>query len=427
MKLLLVQAAALSHDFWETRKKAEFWRKLKSCAADTVFPAVTCTVQASLRTASPPGNHGMVSNGFLDRKLKKAFFWEQSSCLYEGERIWDDFRAKGHSVGQICFQQSIGNDSDSVLSPAPIHKHHGGMIQDFYSRPPELYRSLCSESGSKFNLTSYWGPFASAAAGKWIAEACAKLLSTGRASDLQLVYLPHLDYDMQRHGPDSREAAAAFISLEKSLELLFTSAKLANYEMLIIGDYAISSAEQAVFPNRILRDSGLLKVREVNGMLYPDIFSSRAFSLVDHQAAHVYIPDPDDIPIAKAALLASKGIRNIFPHELINHERSGELILEAAQGFWFAYPWWNSKHEAPDYASHVDIHNKPGFDPCELFLCLWPPMSVSQDTTRVKGTHGTTDSKILAASSFDIGAPQSLPEAASAVKNLLSATPAKQI
>jgi len=131
-KILVVQCAALGFEFWDARKSSPFWKELSSKPAATVFPAVTCPAQASFRTAADPAEHGMVANGFFDPVLRKAMFWEQSSRLYSGPRIWEGFRSSGGTVGQICWQQSIGDDSDMILSPAPIHRHHGGMIQDFY-------------------------------------------------------------------------------------------------------------------------------------------------------------------------------------------------------------------------------------------------------------------------------------------------------
>ncbi|MBN1865105.1 MAG: alkaline phosphatase family protein [Victivallales bacterium] len=420
MKLIVVEAAALGYGFWETRRKADFWSKLKTACLDTVFPAVTCTVQASLRTALPPSGHGMIANGLFDRELRKVFFWEQSSRLYDGPRIWEDFRKSGHTVGQICWQQSLGNDSDMILSPAPIHKHHGGMIQDFYSRPADVYGSISAELGKKLNLRDYWGPFASPSSGEWIAEASARLLSSDRAPELLLIYLPHLDYDMQRHGPHSNAAVKAFERLEKSLELLFAAGKLAGYETVVFGDYAISPAESAIYPNMILRDAGLLSVRVVKGALYADLFSSRAFAMADHQVAHVFVPDKNDTSAAKSALQNVQGIRKILSREEFGHQRAGELVLEAAPGCWFAYPWWKANKEAPEYASHVDIHNKPGFDPCELFLALWPPMSVSSDSSKVKGTHGITDCKIPWASSVDMDCGKTILDAAESLKGILS-------
>lgn len=404
MKLLIVQAAALGYELWERRPKAEFWRKLKNQRVKTIFPALTCPVQASFRTASEPSSHGIISNGFFDRGIKRTFFWEQSSSLFAGERIWERFRSNGGTVGQICWQQSIGNDSDLILSPTPIHKHHGGLIQDFYSKPQGLYTDLCKKIGRKFNLFSYWGPFASFSSTLWIAEAASELLKSGCAADLLLVYLPHLDYSLQKYGTNDLRGGQSFEELQRSLEILFVSAKLAGYEIVIFGDYAITCANHAVFPNKILIEKGYFSTRNVAGRLYPDFYNSKAFAMADHQVAHLYINDKSDIPEIKKIFEGLSGIARVMEHNELAHERSGELILEASPGCWFAYQWWSKRSEAPDYAAHVDIHNKPGFDPCELFMSAWPPFSVSQDTSEIRGTHGSANSPehdVLWASSFD--------------------------
>jgi len=255
MKILVIQCAALGFEFWESRKSASFWNDLAPRAVETIFPAVTCPVQASFRTAASPSSHGMVANGFFDATLRKAMFWEQSSRLYSGERIWDGFRASGGTVGQLCWQQSLGPDSDLILSPAPIHKHHGGMIQDFFAKPADLYHNLVKKVGRKFKLQSYWGPLTSVASTRWIADAAVELLRSGEAADLQLVYLPHLDYELQKTGPDSEKARQAFEILEPILSALVAEAKKAGYEVVLFGDYAMERTKGVVYPNRMLAKS----------------------------------------------------------------------------------------------------------------------------------------------------------------------------
>ncbi|MFA6568542.1 MAG: nucleotide pyrophosphatase/phosphodiesterase family protein [Victivallales bacterium] len=423
MKLLVIQVAALGYDLWQKHARAGFWKKLKTRNIRTVFPALTCPVQASFRTALPPEKHGMIANGVFDRKLCKAFFWEQSSSLYEGKRIWDKFRSDGGTVGQICWQQSIGADSDLIVSPAPIHKHHGGMIQDFYSEPDGIYSSLCNKIGCKFNLHSYWGPFTSISSTRWIASAASELLVSNDSTDMLLVYLPHLDYDLQKYGPSSRKVENSFAQVETEIERLFVSAKLAGYEVLLFGDYAITHAEQPIYPNRILWDAGYFTERNVSGRLYPDLYTSKAFAMVDHQVAHIYLKDANDLDKVAGIFENVSGVLRILTRKEMNHERCGDLIIEAAAGCWFAYPWWEKASQAPDYAGHIDIHNKPGFDPCELFMSLWPPMSISQDATRIRGTHGASyrpEHDVLCATTFALDEKvTSITAAAAMVESIL--------
>lgn len=407
MKLLAVICAALGEELYERHAKKEaFWNGLNVSAVDSFFPALTCPAQAAFRTALPVSGHGMGASGYYDRNLKKAFFWEQSARLYEGKRIWEDFRKKkGGKVAQLCLQQCPGLDSDIYLSPAPIHKHHGGMIQDFFCEPPGLYRDICRETGLRFNLMNYWGPFASRKSSDWIVSATLEVLRRFSADEnvLILTYLPNLDYAPQKSGPASRETAQAFSETESMLETLSLAARDSNFEFLLTGDYEITAADTPLYPNRILLENGFLKVREVNGMLYPNLHSSTAFALADHQICHIYADNPEDLPRLKELFSSVNGIARVLERDAVPelaHPRSGELILEAERNAWFAYKWWTADSEAPDYATHVDIHNKPGFDPCEMFLTLWPPMGTSQDCSRIRGSHGRSGGKVIRASSF---------------------------
>jgi hypothetical protein len=59
----------------------------------------------------------------------------------------------------------------------------------------------------------------------------------------------------------------------------------------------------------------------------------------------------------------------------LDHPRAGELVVFSESDAWFAYPYWLDDRAAPDFARTVDIHRKPGYDPCELFfdpLLWWP-------------------------------------------------------
>ena len=430
-KMLVVSVAALGHELVKTHGTGS-WQGGEFAAAESVFPAVTCTAQATFRTASLPGKHGMVCNGLYHRSLRKSMFWEQSSALVQGPRIWDDFRAAGHTVGIMFWQQSLGESADLVLSPAPIHKHHGGMIMDCLARPADLYTRLKQEFGP-FKLRNYWGPMAHAKVGGWIAGATAFVMSDPETSpDLLLTYLPTLDYDLQRYGPSGQPAAKVVRIVMAQLELLRRVAESNGYEMVVFGDYAITQTDHearggaAVFPNRELAASGLMVTRYIQGMQYPNLHDSHAFAMVDHEVAHVYVRCPEDVQIAAELMGKLDGVAEVLDRQQqvergIAHENSGELVLVAAEGRWFAYPWWTEPSQAPDYASHIDIHNKPGFDPCELNFQWFPP-GISQDTTRISGTHGLAGASRPIAwwASTDLpGTPGSLIELAAAVKESL--------
>ena len=384
-KLFVVQAAALGRDFALANGMGEI-AGMRAGSVASAFPAVTCTASATFRTALPPEKHGVRANGWLDRVLLEPCFWKQPAGIVRGARIWDGYRAAGGKVAIGFVQQILGERADAVVSPAPIHKHGGGMTMDCYSSPRSLYETMKAANGRDFALWRYWGPFASAASSEWIAKGFAAYLAAPDAAGFVWCYLPALDYDLQRFGPSSPQARCAASALKAQIEMLAEAASRNGYEMLVFGDYAMEDAARgAVFPNRILRSAGLFRPRMVRGLAYHDFYASAAFAVCDHQIAELEIFDPAR---AEDAAALFRGHPLVVRVEDVSAGGEIRFRLVAAEGAWFDFMWWEDPREAPDYASHVDIHNKPGFDPCELFHKRFNPFEVLQDPSKIKGTHG---------------------------------------
>lgn len=428
-KLVVIDVAALGWDLVSARPAAAESHGFRFRRTETVFPALTCPVQASFRTAAHPCFHGLAANGFYARRLARPFFWEQSAGLVYGRRIWSGFRAAGGRVGMLFWQQSLGETVDLLLSPRPVHKHHGGLIQDCQSVPDDLYGLLRGHLGRGFPLHHYWGPLASLKSSEWIADAaCAVLEDEDRAPDLLFVYLPHLDYDLQRFGPADPRAARALDETLGLLQRIWAAARDAGADVLAFGDYAIAPVTGApVFPVRCLHRRGLFHTRAVRGRLYPDFAGSRAVVLTDHEVAFVYAADASAAREARTALESLDGVALVLDAEGqrnagVDAPMGADLLLVAAEGRWFAYPWWEVSRDAPDFASHVDIHNKPGYDPCELFAGF-PPTRVSTDPTRIRGTHGRAgpSRSVAWASTLDLRRePEDLLHLAQAVEDHLA-------
>lgn len=385
-KLLYILVAGLDHSLVERfglPRSGLSFRPL-----ETVFPALTCPVQASVRTGVPPREHGMRLNGVYLHELASVQFWEQSSRLIPGPRIWDGFRERGGQVGMWFWQQSLGEEVDSVLSPRPIHKHSGGMIQNVYARPRPLLETMEKAVGRPFKLQHYWGPVASSKASDWIVAGLEGVLQENRADgpDWIFSYLPHLDYTLQRLGPQADPVEQDMGKLDHHLERLMQAADQAGYQVVVHGDYSIEAASQPVYPNRALKRAGFFHPMEVRGRQYMEFFDFDAFAIVDHQVALVPVRNTDRLDEAAQVLMAEPGVETVERVQ-VDANSPPKLLVTAEEQAWFAYPWWDQKSEAPDYAGHVDIHNKPGFDPCELFFG-WPPGSISQNPARIQGTHG---------------------------------------
>ena len=369
MKSLTIVAAGLGHGVLERNGMLEM-AGLKFGAAPSVFPAVTCVAQASLRTGLAPAEHGMVANGWWSEELNKPLFWEQSARIVKGRRVWADRRAQGGTVGMFFFQQSLGEEVDVIVSPAPIHKHGGGMALSCYTKPAGMARVVEKLCG-KFPLWRYWGPFASPKVGRkcidWF-----EAMTDAHDVDEAYLYLPTLDYAAQKSGPDSSAAIRALKEFRRQLERVADICMRRGCALKVMGDYEITEVTAApVRPNVILRRNDLFRTRTVAGMAYPDFYQSTAFAMCDHEFCVVYGEEREK---AVELLLATGDYA--APAE---REAGNGIVLLAKQGSWCEYKWWTDSREAPDYASHVDIHNKPGYDPTELFLF---------GRGEVKGTHG---------------------------------------
>ena len=388
MKSLIVMAAGLGYGDLERRGLLKL-AGLDFKPAESVFPAVTCTAQATFRTASDPREHGMTSNGFYSRTLMKPAFWEQSASLVQGPRIWDASRAKGETVGMYFWQQSLGESVDSVVSPAPIHRHGGGMIMRNYTRPAEMGDLLDRRCGT-FPLHRYWGPLASPKVGRSVLSNFFTM-TEAHPVDHAFLYLPTLDYETQRHGPDGPAADRALAEFRSQLERVADFASKQGAALTVCGDYEIGLVDRPpCFPNRTLRAAGLFNVRPIAGHAYPDFYTSRAFAMCDHEVAHVYVRTGEDVEAVVKLFEETGGYESVQVRRDQDwaHPSAGEILLLAKKGSWCAYPWWTHRREAPDWATHIDIHNKPGYDPCELFLDRSFPPKTCQDWSRIKGSHG---------------------------------------
>ncbi len=356
-------------------------------ALEPPFPAVTLPVQATLTTGRSPAEHGIVANGFYRRDFEDVSFWEQSGRLVAGgsPRLWEAAREKrpGQRSAVLFWQLSLYAGADLVLSPKPIHTAAGEIWSVCYSRPPALFEGLRRKQG-EFDLKTYWGPLASIASSQWIAGATMEVLARDEPPDLVLTYLPVLDYVHQKEAPKSAAARAELARLDQVLGTLFAAAARSGHAPVVLSEYAITEVSRPIYPNRALREAGLHADREVNGREYLDTGDSRAFAVVDHQVAHVYVRERTDLKAAKGVLLGLDGVEGEEP---IAHARAGEIVLAAKRDAWFAYPWWQDDARAPDFARTVDIHRKPGYDPCELFFDP-PTRGISLDAKRVKGSHG---------------------------------------
>ena len=361
------------------------------------FPCVTCPVQANMTTGSPPDLHGVVANGLFWRDRGQVEMWTSPNDCIEKPQIWD--LVSHHPAGltsAVWFPlHAKGCEAEYVCTPAPIHNPDGSESLWCYTRPIELYGELRDQLGH-FPLQHFWGPMANVKSTAWILDSAVHAAKKWRPNFFY-IYLPHLDYDAQRHGPDSVQADYAVANLDRLLGR--TSGEIrAAYDAqplwLVAGEYAIVPVRHVTYPNRVLREAGLLKVRETAEGEVLDLAASQAWAMVDHQFSHVFVAGGETAVAEKVADLfrGREGIAEVLVGDerakyRLAHPRSGEVILVSRPHSWQAYYWWLADDRAPRWARSVDIHRKPGYDPVELHVDL-ATKSIPLDAGLVKGSHG---------------------------------------
>jgi len=395
-----------------------WWRPLREAV-----PAVTCTAQATILTGRSPEGHGVVGNGWYFRDTGEVRFWQQSNALIGAEPLYATARRLAASRGRAFRAAKLfwwfnqGAAVDLSVTPKPYYAADGNKAFGIAGTPEGLRERLEDRLGP-FPFRTFWGPGAGLPCTEWIARCAADVLVNDRP-DLTLVYLPHLDYDPQRFGPSGCDLPRLVRALDDACVPLLEAAKRLGARVWVVSEYGHCDVARPIPPNRILRRNGLLAARPGP---FGEVFephNSRAFAVCDHQVAHVYVADPADLGRVRDLLSQEAGVARVLAGEErreigLDHPRSGELVALAEPDAWFAYPFWLDDRKAPDYARTVDIHRKPGYDPCELFLdpkLAWPKGRalrrlvqktlgfrtlfdlIPLDPTLVRGSHGLRAAK----------------------------------
>jgi len=381
------------------------------------FPAVTCTAQSDYLTGRYPSEHGVVGNGWYSREDCEVRFWKQANPLVHAPKIWETARAADPSFtcANLFWWFNMYSTVDFAVTPRPMYPADGRKLPDIHTRPADLRAELQQTLGS-FPLFEFWGPRAGIRCSEWIAEA-AKLIERKHSPTLTLIYLPHLDYNLQRLGVSSPAITTDLAAIDRVAGDLIRHYEAAGAQVVVLSEYGLCDVTTPVHINRALRQQGLLTVRDEQGLEVLDPGASAAFAVADHQIAHVYVNDPTKLGRVRTILETLPGVDAVLgPAEQaarhIDHDRAGDLVAIARSDAWFTYYYWMDDARAPDFARTVDIHRKPGYDPVELFLdpaIRLPAATVGWklfkrslglrslldviplDATLVRGSHGRSD------------------------------------
>lgn len=387
------------------------------------FPAVTCTAQSNYVTGKPPRDHGIVANGWYNRDLAEVQFWKQSNHLVAAPKIWDVLRAENpkFTCAKVFWWYNMYSTADYSITPRPMYPADGRKVFDIYTYPFSIRTEIKDELG-EFPFPAFWGPaagvqskrFRAHAASRWIAES-AKWIEGKYEPTLSLIYLPHLDYNLQRMGVTQHDLLDNdFYQIDTITADLIAFLEQRGIQCIVLSEYGITSVDTPIHLNRRFREKGWLAIKDELGLELLDAGASRVFAVADHQVAHIYINDPSIAPKVLEVVGETPGVERVLDARgkaefSIDHPRAGDLVAISKPNAWFTYYYWLDDSKAPDFARTVDIHRKPGYDPVELFVdpaLKFPLLKIVRkllqkklgfrmlmdivplDATLVKGSHG---------------------------------------
>ncbi len=338
-----------------------------------LLPAVTSTMQATFLTGRTPGEHGVVGNLWYDRDYAEHRCWKQSNRLVQGQKLWERLREAdpAYTCAKVFWWNNLYSSADYQITPRPIYRADGKKLFDVQTWPMDLRGAVQAELGP-FPFPAFWGPAAGIASSEWIARS-AKWFEDRFSPGLNLVYLPHLDYNLQRIGPEDPGIAADLRAIDRVVADLATHLEARGVRVVLLSEYGIVQVDRPVHLNRVFREKGWISWRDELGREAIDLGNCRAFAIPDHQVAHIHVNDPPLLDEVAATLRGLEGVAAVHDRAAqerlgLAHERSGDLVAVSDERSWFTYYWWEDDRRAPDYARCVDIHRKPGYDPAELFV-----------------------------------------------------------
>ncbi|HTD67741.1 MAG TPA: alkaline phosphatase family protein [Candidatus Limnocylindria bacterium] len=345
------------------------------------FPAVTCTAQSDYVTGTRANDHGIVANGWYNRELAEVQFWKQSNHLVQRPKIWDELKRLDPSFtcAKLFWWYNMYSTADFSITPRPMYPADGRKVFDIYTHPPSLRYDIKAKLG-EFPFQAFWGPAAGIdtpqatrdAVSHWIAES-AKWIERRHMPTLSLIYLPHLDYNLQRLGPSDPAISRDLRDIDGIVGNLIECFEERDVQVILLSEYGITPVNHAIHLNRLFREENWIVVREELGRELLDCGASKVFAVADHQVAHIYIRDQSLTAAVRKLVAKTSGIATVLGEKEkreagIDHSRAGDLIAVAEETAWFTYYYWLDDAVAPDFARTVDIHRKPGYDPVDLFL-----------------------------------------------------------
>ncbi len=374
-RVAVIDVVALDTEIMRHMPRFSAWAHQRRISSfPPAFPAVTCTAQSAYVTGLSTEQHAIPGNGWYNRSMSEVQFWKQSNKLVQGSRLWEKLRdqySADFTCAKLFWWYNMYSTANWSITPRPMYPADGRKVFDIYTQPMELRETIKKDLGD-FPFPTFWGPMTGFAATQWIMNS-ARWIEEKNHPNLSLIYLPWLDYDLQKFGPDSPQAIAAAQKLDDPLCDLIDFFEKNGVTPLILSEYGISATERNIALNRLFRKRGWITLKPEMGTEMLDCGASKAFAVADHQTALIYVNDPAVRQDVKELLTATPGVEEVRETDFTGlnaaaQERLPDFTAVAAQDAWFSYYYWDDDAKAPDFARCVDIHRKPGYDPAEMFF-----------------------------------------------------------
>ncbi len=337
------------------------------------LPAVTTTAQSTYLTGFSPSKHGIVGNGWYDREYAEHRFWKQSNHIVQHRKIWEELKQQNpeFTCAKLFWWYNMYSSADYTITPRPMYPADGRKVFDIYTQPMGLREEIKKELG-EFPFPYFWGPIAGIKSSEWIARS-AEWIEQRHAPTLSLIYLPHLDYNLQRLGPSDPGIHDDLQAIDSVVGRLISYFEKREVQVVLLSEYGITEVSHPVHLNRVFREQGWIQIKDELGLEQIDCGASKAFAIADHQVAHIYVNNESIRESVRDCVLAVDGVEQVLDQadkqsHGIAHPRAGDYVAVADKRSWFTYYYWDDDDRAPDFARCVDIHRKIGYDPVELFF-----------------------------------------------------------
>jgi predicted AlkP superfamily pyrophosphatase or phosphodiesterase len=310
--------------------------------AATVMPAVTYPAHTTIATGVSPGVHGILSNRAFDPLERNQDGWRWYSEDIRVPTIWDAVAAAGRVTALVHWPVTVGAKASFLV---PEYWRAGtvedqkllramatpGLLDAVETRFPDLWRKLTPPDVKDE---------ASVDIGVHLIETA--------APDLLMIHIWMVDEMQHRHGPWSSEAIAAIEEADRQLQRLITACQRAGLwedtALLVVSDHGFARAttKTVVRPAVLLAERGLIE-RGPEGK----VTNWKAAVQANGGTAYVYVADPDDPILARAArdalepLLSGPEpvVRRVLTHDQIialGGDSKASFAIEAADGFSFS-------------------------------------------------------------------------------------------